>query len=118
MVRQSRSDMDAVFGALADPTRRAILAQLAQGDATVTEIAAPYDMSLAAISRHIHVLADAGLMSRTREGKSIRCRLEAAPLRQAAGWLFGYQRFWDQKLDALGDFLAGHQVREAGDGKT
>ena len=115
MVRQSRSDMDAVFGALADPTRRAILARLSQGEATVSELAAPHDMSLAAVSRHVHVLADAGLMSRVREGKTIRCRLEAAPLREATGWLVGYQRFWEQKLDALGVFLEGQDTREDND---
>lgn len=106
MARQIRSDMDSVFGALADPTRRAILARLSQGDATVSELSEPYDMSLAAVSRHIHVLADAGLMSKVREGKSIRCHLNAAPLREATSWLAGYQEFWDQKLDALGEFLA------------
>ena len=118
MVRQSRSDMDAIFGALADPTRRAILARLSQGDATVTELAGPHDMSLAAVSRHLHVLADAGLMSRIREGKSIRCRLEATPLREATSWLIGYQRFWDQKLDALGDFLEGHEFSKDRDAQT
>ncbi len=110
MVRQSRSDMDAVFGALADPTRRAILTRLSQGDATVNELAEPHDMSLAAVSRHVHVLADVGLMSRIREGKNIRCQLNAAPLREATSWLTGYQRFWDQKLDALGEFLEGDDV--------
>lgn len=104
-MRQPRSDMDAIFGALADPTRRAILARLSQGEATVSELATPHEMSLAAVSRHLHVLADAGLMSRTREGKSIRCRLEAAPLREATSWLIDYRRFWEQKLDALGAFL-------------
>ncbi|TQV70662.1 helix-turn-helix transcriptional regulator [Denitrobaculum tricleocarpae] len=110
MVRQSRSDMDSVFGALADPTRRAILARLSQGDATVSELSEPHDMSLAAVSRHIHVLADAGLMSRVREGKRIRCRLNAQPLREATSWLAGYQAFWDQTLDALGEFLEGKDV--------
>ncbi len=104
-MRQSRSDMDSVFGALADPTRRAILARLSQGDATVSELSEPHDMSLAAVSRHIHVLADAGLMSRVREGKTIRCHLNADPLREATNWLAGYQEFWEQKLDALGAFL-------------
>ena len=105
MVRQAGTELDAIFGALADPTRRAILAQLAQGDAYVTELAEPHDMSLAAVSRHVHVLADAGLMRREREGRSIRCQLNAAPLREATEWLAFYQRFWEQKLDALGVFF-------------
>lgn len=107
MVRQSRSDLDAVFAALADPTRRAILARLSLGDAFVTELAAPHDMSLAAVSRHVQVLAKAGLMSRMKEGKTIRCRLDAEPLKTASEWLTVYQQFWSQKLDALGDFLGG-----------
>jgi len=105
MVRQSRSDLDAVFAALADPTRRAILARLSQGDAFVTELAAPHDMSLAAVSRHVQVLAKAGLMQRAKEGKAIRCRLDAAALKTAADWLTHYQSFWAEKLDSLGEFL-------------
>lgn len=107
MVRQTRCNMDAVFGALADPTRRAILARLSQGDAYVSELAEPYDMSLAAVSRHVHVLENAGLMDRTREGKSIRCRLNAEPLKEVSDWVGVYRAFWEQKLDALGDFLEG-----------
>lgn len=107
MARQTRSDMDSVFGALADPTRRAILARLSRGEASVSELSQPHDMSLAAVSRHIHVLAEAGLMDRVREGKTIRCRLNAEPLREATSWLACYQKFWDQKLDALGEFLEG-----------
>lgn len=109
MVRQSRSDLDDVFTALADPTRRAILARLTQGDAYVSELAAPHDMSLAAISRHLHVLADAGLMSRFKEGRKIRCRFNADSLDQAHDWLTHYRRLWDQKLSALGDFLEGRK---------
>ena len=117
-MRQSRSDMDTIFGALADPTRRAILARLAQGEATVTELAAPHEMSLAAVSRHVHVLAAAGLMSRIRVGKSIRCRLEAGPLREATNWLIGYQSFWEQKLDALGAFLENQNSEVNDDAET
>ena len=98
---QTNPDLTGIFGALSDPTRRQILAQLTRGDAYVTELAEPYDMSLAAISRHLHVLADAGLMTRTKEGRSIRCHLNAAPLRGIVDWLADYSRFWDQKLDAL-----------------
>ena len=107
MVRLERSDLDVVFGALADPTRRAILARLCEGDAYVTELAEPHDMSLAAVSRHVQVLAKAGLMTRIREGKSIRCRLDAAPLKAATDLLSHYRQFWEQKLDSLGGFLEG-----------
>ena len=106
-MRQSRTGLDVVFAALGDPTRRAILARLAQGDAYVSELAEPHEMSLAAVSRHVHVLADAGLMNRIREGKSIRCQLNADHLKAAADWLTYYQKFWELKLDALGDFLGG-----------
>lgn len=110
-MRPERTDLDAVFGALADPTRRAILARLCRGDATVTEIAEPHAMSLAAVSRHVQVLAKAGLMTRMREGKTIRCRLEAAPMREIADWLIPYRRFWVQKLDALGQLLEADDDR-------
>ena len=105
MARQSRTDLDEVFTALADPTRRAILARLAEGDATVTELAEPHDMSLAAISRHVHVLADAGLMDRVKEGRKIRCSFNAAPLDEAFDWMVHHRRLWQQKLEALGAFL-------------
>ena len=111
MVRQRRSDLDAVFGALADPTRRAILARLSLGEATVTEIAEPHGMSLAAVSRHVQVLTKAGLMTRRRDGKTIRCRLQAAPMKHAADWLTVYRQFWEQKLDALGDLLEADDDR-------
>lgn len=104
-MRQERAELDGVFGALADPTRRAILAQLRSADGTVSEIAENHDMSLAAVSRHVHVLATTGLLSRTRHGKSIRCRLNAGPLEQVSAWLHDYEQLWVQKLDALGDFL-------------
>ncbi len=98
--------LDATFAALADPTRRAILARLAQGEAGVTELAAPFDMSLAAVSKHLKVLEAAGLVSRGREAQYRPCRLEAAPLREAAAYLEGYRRFWDRSLDALEQHLA------------
>ena len=107
MVRQSRSDLDDVFTALADPTRRAILARLTQGDAYVSELAAPHDMSLAAISRHLHVLADAGLMTRFKEGRKIRCSFNAEALDQAHDWMTRYRGLWQQKLASLGEFLEG-----------
>ena len=97
------------LSALADPTRRGILAQLAQGDATVGELAAPYDMSLAAVSKHLKVLEKAGLISRGKEAQWRPCRLEAEPLRELAGWVENYRHFWDQSLDRLEDYLEALQ---------
>src|SRR6266566_823628 len=95
--------LDTVFSALADPTRRAILARLASGEASVTELAEPFTMSLPAISKHLKVLERAGLIARGREAQWRPCRLEAAPLEQAADWLEHYRRFWDQSLDRWED---------------
>jgi DNA-binding transcriptional ArsR family regulator len=91
--------------ALSDPTRRGILARLATGDATVTELAEPYDMSLAAVSKHLKVLETAGLISRGREAQWRPCHLEAAPLQDVFEWLESYQRFWSRSLDSLADYL-------------
>ena len=91
--------------ALADPTRLGILARLATGDATVTELAEPYDMSLAAVSKHLKVLETAGLISRGREAQWRPCHLEAAPLADISEWVEGYRRFWDRSLDHLADYL-------------
>ncbi|WP_341719691.1 metalloregulator ArsR/SmtB family transcription factor [Micromonospora sp. FIMYZ51] len=102
------SDLDATFAALADPTRRAILARLATGDATVTELAAPFAMSQPAISKHLRVLERAGLISRSRVAQRRPCRLEADPLREATAWLAAYRDHWAeryQRLDALLDEL-------------
>jgi DNA-binding transcriptional ArsR family regulator len=93
-----------VFGALADPTRRAILARLTQGDARVTELAAPFNISQPAVSKHLKVLEEAGLISRHREATARLSHLEAAPLREATQWLVTYHEYWDesfQRLDAL-----------------
>jgi len=97
--------LSATLNALADPTRRAILEQLARGDASPTELAAPFDMSLAAVSKHLKVLERAGLLSRGREAQWRPCHLEASALRDAATWLERYRRFWDRSLDALADHL-------------
>ncbi len=105
MARQSRTGLDEVFTALADPTRRAILAQLVEGEACVGELAEPHNMSLAAISRHVRVLESAGLMERTKQGRNIVCRFNGTPLDEAFGWLAHYTRLWEHKLDALGAFL-------------
>lgn len=93
------------FGALADPTRRAILAQLASGEASVTDLAAPFDMSMPAISKHLKVLERAGLIVRGREAQWRPCRLQAAPLEDVASWVGHYRRFWEQSLDRLDDYL-------------
>src|SRR5690349_15797915 len=97
--------LSGTLSALADPTRRGILARLATGDATVGELAEPYDMSLAAVSKHLKILEGAGLISRGREAQYRPCHLEAAPLQQVEAWLDDYRRFWDRSLDALSDYL-------------
>jgi DNA-binding transcriptional ArsR family regulator len=97
--------LSTTLSALADPTRRGILARLAQGEATVGELAEPYDMSLAAVSKHLKVLEKAGLITRGKEAQWRPCRLEAAPMRDVADWVESYRRFWDASLDRLGDYL-------------
>ncbi len=97
------------LSALADPTRRGILARLATGEATVTELAAPYDMSLAAVSKHLKVLEHAGLISRSRDAQWRPCRLEAGPMRDVAGFLENYRKFWEESLDQLEAYLADLQ---------
>jgi DNA-binding transcriptional ArsR family regulator len=101
-----------VFGALADPTRRAILARLAEGEATVTELAAPFSVSQPAISRHLKVLEHAGLVSRTRRATARLSLLEAEPLREVTTWLARYQRFWDESHERLDDLLTALQAGE------
>ena len=106
--------LSATFSALADPTRRGILARLAQGEATVSELAEPYDMSMAAVSKHLKVLEGAGLIARGREAQWRPCKLDAAPLRDISDWVENYRRFWDESLDRLGDYLAQLQKGEPG----
>jgi DNA-binding transcriptional ArsR family regulator len=106
--------LDATFAALADPTRRAILARLAHGEATVTELAEPFAMSQPAISKHLKVLERAGLISRGRDAQRRPARLVARPLAEANAWLEGYRRFWEasfHQLDALLDDLVRHQEK-------
>ena len=93
------------FGALADPTRRAILARLASGEASVTEVAEPFAMSMPAISKHLKVLERAGLIARGREAQWRPCRLQAGPLQDVAGWVEHYRRFWEECFDRLEDYL-------------
>ncbi len=97
--------LDRTFAALSDPTRRAILARLAEGEATVNEVAAPFAISLPAISKHLKVLEHAGLITRGRDAQWRPCRLEAAPLEDAADWLERYRQFWEGSLDRLDDHL-------------
>ncbi|KKB75776.1 ArsR family transcriptional regulator [Devosia limi DSM 17137] len=93
------------LAALADPTRRGILARLSQGEASVNELAEPFDMTLAAVSKHIKVLESAGLVSRSKSAQWRPCKLEAAPMRDVVGWLEQYRRFWEQNLDNLDAYL-------------
>ncbi|HAV76218.1 MAG TPA: transcriptional regulator [Anaerolineae bacterium] len=97
--------LDTTFSALSDPTRRAIVSQLAAGEASITALASPFNMSLPAVTKHIRVLEQAGLLTRKKKGRVQYCRLNAEPLRDAAQWLAFYQQFWDAKLDALANFL-------------
>jgi DNA-binding transcriptional ArsR family regulator len=97
--------LDSTFAAVADPTRRAILDALTRGEAPVGELAAPFDMSFQAVSKHIGVLAGAGLVEREKQGRIQLCRLAAAPLRDANEWTGDYRRFWERQLDSLDDFL-------------
>ena len=103
--------LSATLAALADPTRRALLARLATSDATVKELAEPFDMTLAGVSKHLKVLEGAGLISRSRESQWRPCHLEPAPLRDASEWLEGYRRFWDRSLDQLADHLKAMKRR-------
>jgi len=100
------------FSALADPTRRAILARLALGELSVTELAQPFEMSMPAISKHLKVLERAGLITRGREAQWRPCTLKAAPLKDAAEWLERYRRFWEESFDRLDDYLRELQARE------
>ena len=101
MVEQLSEPLDSVFHALADPTRRAMLRSLAQGEHTVTELAEPFRMSLAAASKHVKTLERAGLVRRTVQGRTHVCRLDPGPLAEAQDWLRFYERFWNERLDAL-----------------
>jgi DNA-binding transcriptional ArsR family regulator len=109
----SADALSAVFGALADPTRRAILARLAEGDAKVADLAAPFDVSQPAISRHLKVLEDAGLISRRRRATARLSHLEAEPLRQATDWLVDYREYWEESHGRLDELLESlHRITE------
>lgn len=106
--------LSSVFFALSDPTRRGVLARLATGDATVKELAEPYDMSVAAVSKHLKVLEAAGLISQGRQSQWRPRHLEVEPLREVFEWLENYRRFWDSSLDRLGEHLRTLQLQSAG----
>jgi DNA-binding transcriptional ArsR family regulator len=113
MVDQSASQLDTVFHALGDATRRRMVQALAAGERSVGELAAPFDMSLAAASKHIKVLESAGLIRREIRGRTHVCRLDAAPLADAQAWLASYERFWTSRLDALDRLLRAEDARAA-----
>jgi DNA-binding transcriptional ArsR family regulator len=112
----SPEQLDATFAALADPTRRAILARLASGEASVNELARPFAMSLPAVSKHLKVLERAGLISRSREAQWRPCRLKAGPLKEVSDWVENYRRFWDHSFDRLDAYLHELQTTEKPDG--
>jgi DNA-binding transcriptional ArsR family regulator len=114
MVKYSNDTLDATFGALSDPTRRAILARLAKSEAQVTELAEPFGISLPAVSKHLKVLENAGLIQRHKDGRVHRFTVNPAPLRSAQSWIDHYQRFWTQQLGSLGDYLEPTTSTEEG----
>src|SRR5688572_21239581 len=105
MVKYSDDQLDDLFAALSDRTRRKVLASLDQGSRPVTELAAAHDMSLPGFMKHLHVLEDAGLLERTKEGRVVRCTLQPEPMKEAASWIAQYEKFWTDKLDALARYL-------------
>ncbi len=112
----SMDQLSTTLSALADPTRRAIIARLAAGEATVNELAAPFDMSLPAVSKHLKVLERAGLISRGRNAQWRPCRLEARPMKEIADWIEPYRRFWDGSFDRLESYLQEIQGKESDQG--
>jgi DNA-binding transcriptional ArsR family regulator len=124
MVKYQDETLDRTFAALADPTRRALLARLVRQDGlSVSELAQPFSMSLPAVMKHLDVLSDAGLVARSKAGRTVACRLTAAPMEQAMEWLNRYQRFWSDNLDRLAAFVEqdtwpSHQPLPAAPGLT
>ena len=116
-MHMSSDHLSTTFAALADPTRRAILARLSTGEATVTDLAEPFAMSMPAISKHLKVLERAGLVARSREAQWRPCRLEAAPLKDVAAWVENYRRVWEQRFDRLDGYLRELQRKEKKDGR-
>ncbi len=112
MVKYQGDPLSEVFGALADPTRRAILARLALGETSVGELAEPFEMSLPAVSKHLGVLETAGLVQREKQGRVRRCQLDGRPLEAVADWIEHYRQFWETRLDSLARYLAETQVQQ------
>ena len=117
MVKYQSDSLNEIFGALADPTRRAILARLALGEISVGELAEPFEMSLPAVSKHLNVLEAAGLVQREKQGRLRRCQLDGRPLEAAAGWIEEYRRFWEAQLDSLARYLEQTQTQQSKEGK-
>ena len=117
MVKYMESELDATFGALADLTRRAILARLALGEASVGELAAPFEMSLPAVSKHLRVLEEAGFLIREKQGRIHRCRLDAKPMQAVCDWIEVYRRFWEDQLDSLAEYLEKQQQKDSDNGR-
>jgi DNA-binding transcriptional ArsR family regulator len=112
MVKYSGTDLGSTFAALSDVTRRGILARLVQGESSVSELAAPYKMSLPAVSKHVRVLEDAGLVTRHKNGRVHRCKLVAEPMKDAAEWIERYRQFWEHQFDSLANYLEGESQKE------
>ena len=112
MVNYSPGALDSTFAALSDATRRGILSQLALGESSVSDLAAPYKMSLPAVSKHLRVLQSAGLIARHKDGRVHRCRLTPEPMKSAAEWIEHYKKFWDQQFDALAAYLEEQNEKE------
>jgi DNA-binding transcriptional ArsR family regulator len=113
VVKRRASTLDAVFSALADPTRREIVARLSEGEASVTELAEPFEISLPAVSKHLGVLEDAGLLTREKDGRVRHCHLVNEPLEDVLKWIARYGRFWEDQFDSLEEYLSGSD-EEAG----
>jgi DNA-binding transcriptional ArsR family regulator len=115
MVKYYTDELDVTFMALADATRRAIINRLSQGPFTVSELAEPFDISLPAVSKHLKILENAGLLERRRDGRVHLCSLKAEPMKEAADWIAKYQRFWDERLDALDSYFKELNQKEKDD---
>lgn len=118
MVKYDESGLNQTFGALSDPTRRAILARLAKGEAQVSELAEPFGISMPAVSKHLKVLENAGLIHRQKDGRVHRFTVNPRPLELAVSWIEKYQRFWGQQLDSLGEYLEKTTRREKSHGNS
>ena len=111
MVNYPTTHLDSVFSALADPTRRAVLAQLSEGESAISALETPHSMSLPGLMKHLSVLEEAGLVKREKTGRVVHCRLAAEPLKEAALWIDEYRRFWDQRLDSLANYLNSNKTK-------